>query len=207
MHKKSIFFGIGIGILAMVAITFVAYIVQRAAHVNENIRLVALLEAAETAPPGNNGEIAVDSYYVIDRARDMGMVFPNEIMPDATWHNEGPTGGYTTENGAYDAEYVYNPNAGYENNGGTNGHHPDLPQQTTEAAQNAIGMMISPGLTASEAAIYFEQMGLVDSADEFSQFLIEHSYATSIRAGYHIVPRGSSFEAIVDIIVYGIEIN
>ena len=36
MHRKSVFFGVGCGILLMVAISFVTYIVQRAAHINEN---------------------------------------------------------------------------------------------------------------------------------------------------------------------------
>jgi len=202
MHKKSMFFGMGIGILAMVAVSFVTYIVQRTAHLNENTQLMAMVEELEAATPAGS----VDSYYVIDRARSIGMVFPDEIDPQIVLYFPDPIDGD-------EAEYVYNAGAGMESDieppeeldAQATPEPTSTPEPTPSptALYNAVRMTISPGLTATQAAVYFEQMGLVDSAEEFSQFLIDNGYQTSILAGYFEVPRGSTFQEIVNIIVYG----
>ena len=40
MHKKSVIFGIGIGIMAMVLVSLGAYALQRAAHRREVVRII-----------------------------------------------------------------------------------------------------------------------------------------------------------------------
>jgi hypothetical protein len=200
MHKKSMFFGIGVGILVMVAVSFVTYTVQRASYLNEQARLMAMVEDLEARPQA----APVDTIYVVNRARDIGMVFPDEIEPEIVIYIPEPD----------EAQHLHNVNAG-------NGDYDDPvpPEEARPEAQveptpspdspalvytpTHVGMLIRPGLTASEAAFYFEEMGLVDDANEFSQYLIDNGYSTSIRAGYHIVPRGVGFRDIVNIIVYG----
>ena len=144
----------------------------------------------------------VDYDYIIDRARDMGMVFRDEIEPeiivqfvepDEPAHNDDTT--YAEPDEPYDEPIEPTP-------------QPTSTPASPAASepfytQTHVGMFIRSGLTASQAAAYFENMGLVGSADEFSQYLIDNGYAHSIRAGHHIVPRGASFQDIVNIIVYG----
>ena len=202
MHRRSMFFGMGIGILAMVAITFVAYTVQRTAYLNENTRLTALLEAAEIAPE----QRPVDSYYVIDRARSIGMVFPDEVQPETVLNFDEPIGGD-------EAQYVYNS---YEDHTGYYEPYEEQPEtpiepepepEPTEALPIADylpwRMTIPEGITASQVATEFGYRGVVENADEFLQFLIDNDYATSIQAGTFEVPRNASFQQIVNIIVYG----
>ncbi|MCL2572993.1 MAG: hypothetical protein FWE34_00395 [Defluviitaleaceae bacterium] len=220
MHRKSMVFGIGIGILVMVAVSFVTYIVQRAAHLNENANLVAMVHEQENnisfleALAAENQGTIVDAYYVIDRARDIGMVFPAEIEPQVIV--------YTPESVEdEDVEEVYNSYDDIDEP-----DEPDLqePDDDDQAEQQEIvdtnqpdthvavaqpdenmhpPFIISSGVTASEVSSFFEQGSIVESGDDFLQFLINNGYATSILAGSHAVPRGASFEEIVNIIVYG----
>ena len=210
MHKKSLFFGMGIGILAMVAISFFTYVVQRSAHLNAIDELRGRLEASEMAyatPPEIN---PVDIYFIVDRARDLGMVFPDEIEPEIIYYFLPPEEAANVDYNGYDYdpadpdepyEEVYEPyEEAYEPYVPYEAYEPYEPQQPTA---RYVSMNIRPGLTASEAAYYFELMGMVESALEFEQFLVERGYQTSVLAGHHIVPRGASFQEIVDIIVHG----
>ena len=205
MHKRSMFFGLGIGILAMVAISFVTYTVQRTSYLNEQARLIAMVEELEAAPVA----VPVDTDYVVNRARGIGMVFPDEVEPEIIFYFPDSVYADDEDEHAYSSNVSYsgvNDNASYEEAAQSETQVMPTPHPSSPAlvyTPTHVGMLILPGLTASEAANYFEQMGLVDNANEFSQFLIDNGYSTSIQAGYHIVPRGASFWEIVDIIVYG----
>lgn len=78
MHKKSVFFGIGIGILGMALVSFLAYAVQRSYYLDENARLLYLLGESLQNEPGFEGELGLDDEYIIGRAMEIGMVFYNE---------------------------------------------------------------------------------------------------------------------------------
>ena len=205
MHRRSMFFGMGVGILAMVAITFVAYTVQRTVYLNENTRLTALLEAAEITPEPQS----VDSYYVINRARNLGMVFPDEVQTEVAAHFPEPAVGD-------EVQYVYNSYADYpEEYYGPPYEEPyeeqpadphPTPEPTPEplvAAYPPWSFTIREGVTASQVAFEFGYVGVVEDGDEFLRFLVDNSYSTSILAGSFEVPRGATFEEIVNIIVYG----
>jgi len=75
MHKKSVVFGIGIGILAMVLVSLAAYNIQRASFREEIGRLLAELDN-ETTP------YMPDTETLINTARELGMVFEYEIEPE-----------------------------------------------------------------------------------------------------------------------------
>jgi hypothetical protein len=198
------FFGMGIGILAMVAISFVTYIVQRTVYLNEHARLAALLEEHEAAAAN-----PVDSLYVIDRARSLGMVFLDEIEPETVLHASNPIGDEYTDQ-VYNAYYAYDD--GYEDY--TEPDEPDvtppegpavqaMPQPTPEGTRQIWRAIIPDGITASHVASEFALRGLVDDADDFLQFLVDRGYQFSVLAGTHDVPRGASFEEIANIIVHG----
>ena len=201
MHRRSMFFGMGVGILAMVAITFVAYTIQRTVYLNENNRLTALLEAAEITPEPP----PVDSNYVIDRARSLGMVFPDEVQMEVAAH---------LETVGDEVQYVYNSYAGYgeeyyEPYEEPYEEQPEAPADPDPTPAPPVTdylpwrMTIPEGITASQVAFEFGYMGVVENGDEFLRFLVDNGYSTSIQAGSFEVPRGASFQEIVNIIVYG----
>ena len=203
MHRRSMFFGMGVGILAMVAITFVAYTIQRTVYLNENNRLTALLEAAEITPEPP----PVDSNYVIDRARSLGMVFPDEVQMEVAAHFPETTGGdevqyvYNSYDG-YGEEYYEPYEEPYEEQPETPAD-PD-PTPAPEEIENLQWRIIIPeGVTATQVAEEFGEKGVVGNTDEFLQFLIDNGYATQIQAGTFYLPGYASFEEIVNIIVYG----
>jgi len=194
MHKKSVLFGMGIGILMMVAVTFVTYIVQRAAYLNENTRLMAMVDELEAAPVVGS---PVDSEYIVIRARSIGMVFPDEVEPETVTV-------YVEQNGQQnDNGYISNdlPDEPEEQD--------YIPEQTPEPSPTATpvqqgwGITILSGITASEVASEFEYRGLVENGDEFLQFLIDRGYETRIQIGYFEVPLDANFDQIVNIIIYG----
>ncbi|MCL2376856.1 MAG: hypothetical protein FWC76_05600 [Defluviitaleaceae bacterium] len=189
MHKRSVFFGVGIGILVMVVVAFGTYIVQRAAHTSETNRLVALLEEHYHIVPSE-----VDYDYVIDRAREFGMVFPAEIETPVDVEP------INAQNDQTDHETIDEPIADEE---------PveeliEEPEPTpTPAPREYIRMTISAGISAARAAPYFEASGLVENAEDFLEFLINNGYEHSIRAGVFSIPEGASYHEIVNIIVHG----
>ena len=73
------FFGVGIGILAMILITFIAYVIQRSAYINEAAGLQMLLQQA--LEDAANFEIETDD--LVELARGIGMIFPDEYEIDA----------------------------------------------------------------------------------------------------------------------------
>ena len=205
MHKKSMLFGVGVGILSMVAISFVTYVVQRAAHFDENSRLMAMVEQHEAAPVANS----VDADYIVDRARDIGMIFPDEAEPEVVLYTPDPDlDFYDDENN--EAEPVLDSDEGHIEDGDYNEDELEQPQTETESEpieepepRSSWVFTITGGVTASQVALEFESRGLVDSADEFLQFLVNNGHTQSILAGQHEVPFGADFYEIVDIIIYG----
>jgi len=169
MHKRSVFFGVGIGILVMVAIAFGTYMVQLATHASETARLVALLEEQGHIIPDG-----VDSDYVLARARELGMVFPAEVeMITVVEHPATHDEQYVC-----DTESLGEPNMDEE-----------LELTPAPVPRNYIRMTISAGISATHAVPYFEASGLVADAEDFLEFLISGGYQHSIRAGCFIYPR------------------
>ena len=200
MHRKSLFFGMGLGILCTVAIAFGAYAVQRRAFANE-----AALSLA--SPPLSDDADKIDPEYLVIRAREMGMVFPDEIvLPDnSTVNNNGycpdetPDALNANDNDEYNEHYEND----YEDTNDATDPDETVGDDVGEEPYRYVQFTISPGASATEFAARAAEAGLVPNAEEFLSFLETQGYTHSIRAGVFYVPRGASFWDIVNIVVYG----
>jgi len=81
VHKRSIIFGIGIGMLIVSLISLGVYSIQRGGHRREVAELEYLLEASQNAELAyeNNLLAPMDEEAAIQLARALGMVFVDEI--------------------------------------------------------------------------------------------------------------------------------
>lgn len=60
--------------------------------------------------------------------------------------------------------------------------------------------VVRGGLLSSSVAREMEEAGIIDSADEFDDFIEKNGYGKKIRAGKYSIPKGANFETIAKII-------
>ncbi|MCR5793212.1 MAG: hypothetical protein K6G65_08585 [Lachnospiraceae bacterium] len=59
---------------------------------------------------------------------------------------------------------------------------------------------IQPGMWSEQVSEYMKDIGVVDSAIKFDDFLCNHGYASDISVGTYKIPEGASYEDIAKII-------
>lgn len=59
---------------------------------------------------------------------------------------------------------------------------------------------ISKGMSSESVAEALEVMGVIDSAREFNDYLIKNGHSERVRIGTFVIPKGSTYEEIADII-------
>ena len=198
MDKKSVIFGIGTGMLAMVLVSFGTYAIQRASHQNAYAALGEQLEEAL--------EIAnrpLDEDYLILRARQIGMWFPYEIAstPDVP--------GDEYENA--DREPAFEPDEPHE----TQEPEPPEPIEPPEqpeplATPEPIAQPTMPPAPAGFAMVdipvnsfgtqiahILADAGVVPNVGDFLDFLIFHEFDPRLMAGQFYLPLDGDFEDIV----------
>jgi len=182
MHKKSVFFGMGIGMVCMVLIAFAAYTVQRAANANEADFLTAYDPNYEAEDAGED-TFELDHDFIVALAREMGMVFLDEVyFPDPPQPEPEP-------------ELEPDP------------PQPEPEPEPTPEPEPDMRILrrftIPVGANATQFARVLEEADVIDSAEEFLEFLQVHDYAHLIRAGTFHLYTGSDFWEIVDAVVHG----
>lgn len=161
MSLKSFSFGLGLGI-AFVSILFLVLLRMEIAKVRaENVS-----EAVEMSDDD-----------VINRAKELGMIFYTELPSRKDVQNSSEALGTTEE----------------------------VSQPTTEIIEEnsdseLIHFSISRGTMAGEISNNLARRGLIDDADEFRKYLINNQYSNKILTGEYDIPKGSGYEEIVNII-------
>lgn len=73
-------------------------------------------------------------------------------------------------------------------------------QDAPEAPSVPFELEINNGMTPSQISSLLQQAGLIENADEFTQYVEENGYSTKIQLGTFEVTKGMSFEEIAKII-------
>lgn len=69
-------------------------------------------------------------------------------------------------------------------------------EKTTEENKKDYQLTVSPGSSSYPVCQKLEEMGLIDSAQKFDDYLIEHGYANRISVGTHSLKKGMTYEEI-----------
>jgi len=195
MNKKVMVFGIGVGILLTALIAFGAYLIQRNSHRNSMADLQATLDATtgellvalDVQPQLIEIEIELDDDTIIARARELDMIFADEIEMPALPEPE------PDESGADD-----NADADLD-------QAPDGETGSVQTAPTTDGdyVWVNIPLHANSTQIseLLQDSGVVASAADFNQFLLENGYDRIVQAGNFRLPIGGDFNVIIDIIL------
>ncbi len=80
-------------------------------------------------------------------------------------------------------------------------------QATTQATTNTnqdnnslITVEIKKGMWSNHVASYLENIGLIDSANDFDKFLVKNNYQDKIAVGVYKIKKGSSYDEIAQIV-------
>lgn len=73
-------------------------------------------------------------------------------------------------------------------------------QNVPEAPSASFELEINNGMTPSQISSLLEQAGMIENADEFTQFVEENGYSTKIQLGVFEISKGMSSEEIAKII-------
>lgn len=69
-------------------------------------------------------------------------------------------------------------------------------EKSTEENKKDYQLTVSPGSSSYPVCQKLEEMGLIDSAQKFDDYLIEHGYANRISVGTHSLKKGMTYEEI-----------
>jgi len=201
MHRKSLFFGIGIGSLVAVMIVFVAYIIQRASYINEISRLEELLY---NEPYQVYAELHDED--IILMARELGMIFFHEIdLPQET--NPNTMTEEITEAEDEVRHHIENPEEIDEIEEIEPPNPPvapsPLPSPATAVPTGFRWVYIPEDLAASDIAAILGEAGIITNVGAFVQFLIDNGYTMTIMAGEFVLPVDGDFDVIVNQILAG----
>jgi len=196
MYKKSLLFGIGVGILVMALISFGAYVIQRGAFRNDIAELQGQLDdAAEWLLTQTPSNAPYPAYFsdddVLARARELGMVFADELKTDIEAENEADSENNNAEYYSSDDENGYDGENGEANDVHVEADQPD----------EFVRVYILLNTSSADIAQLLQDSGVVANAATFAQFVIENGYDRRLRAGPHYLPINGDFYEIVDIIM------
>jgi len=174
MHKKSFTFGIGVGMLVMVAVFSLAYGITRdnwekdMRRVEDNAQIQGLSEAE-----------------AIDYAASLGMSFATEALPSAT---PTPTATPTEPAASPPPMPTAEPTAA-----------PIAEPTANPDAEVWVSFTIPQGLTATQACAILEREGVVPSAQELVTYLIDNGLTTKLSHGTFRAPAGCSYDELMTI--------
>lgn len=72
--------------------------------------------------------------------------------------------------------------------------------QPKKTQREILRVSIEAGMWSEEISQRFKELGLVDNAKKFDDFLCDNNYASDIHVGEYNIPKGSTYEQIAKII-------
>jgi len=182
MHKKSVIFGIGIGILAMVLVSLVAYNIQRASHRDEVARLLYALEYERNNPPPQP-----DWEHLIES-------MPHENTPEPMPTPE------PTPVPQYDPPEEPEPITLNPIDEPTVPEEPQSPQ-SPQSPSGYVWVHIPVNIAATEIVNILGDAGVVENRAALLVFLVDNNFDRTVMAGNFLMPVNASFQEILDIIL------
>lgn len=73
-------------------------------------------------------------------------------------------------------------------------------EETTESEKETVSITIERGSTSYTVCQTLKEMGMIEDAAQFDNYLIEKGYASRIRVGTHSLTKGMDFHAIAEAI-------
>ncbi len=166
MQFKSFSFGLGLGIV------FSSLLFLFVSNINTNKNKV------ET---NDNNQINISNEEIEERAKEMGMVYLNEL-PEKETVIEITSNDYLEENKENVLDDVKEADAN-END-----------------SINVITVTIDRGSNATQVARKLYEAGIVEDKDAFNSYLIEKKKTTALRSGTYNIKKGLEFSEIADIL-------
>jgi hypothetical protein len=229
--KRSVNFGIGLGVVFAVAVVFVVYIIQRQYYFAQGLRTETVFEQMTDAQ-------------VVDRAKELGMFFAEELLtyqiygcddcddPASAVSDDPASGGPTSDTPYEDGPYEpHDPN------------DPIAVAQAAEAAAKASEAALrvrmaeleaqlqalqnpanprnpapSPARAEVEGYVWVQirqdtpsitiarqlyQAGVIEDQDDFLNFIRENRLERSLMAGTFLLPLNGDFDDIMRHILAG----
>lgn len=157
----------------------------------------------------------------IERARELGMIMPEEASKQAVKDKEKNTGNNSTgdltseentedENTSGSEGNSDTPEQTSQNNGGEENttvepvtSEPPTEEPTTENQTNGgreITFTISGGMYSETVSQRLNELGVIDDAAGFNRYLVENGYAGKIRIGTYTFTTGMSYADVAAII-------
>jgi len=192
MHKKSVIFGIGIGVLAMVLVSLAAYAIQRGAHRDEVASLHEMLEYERAVVPPQPD---VDD--LMNWARELGMVFAHEILEEQA--EPAPQADVAPEPEP-DEEPEPIALAPPEEPSPIEAPTPTNPPSPPVAPQGSVWVHIPVDVLATDIVNILGDAGVVENRGAFLVFLIDNNFDRAVMAGNFLMPVNGNFQEILDII-------
>lgn len=165
MQFKSFSFGLGLGIVfSSLLFLFVSNISTNKNKIENN---------------SNNNQINISNEEIEKRAKEMGMIYLNEL-PEKDEVIETTSSIYLEENN----ENVLN----------------DVEETNANEDTNVITVTIDRGSNATQVARKLYEAGIVEDKDAFNSYLIEKKKTTALRSGTYNIKKGLEFSEIADIL-------
>jgi len=185
--KRSMIFGVGVGICVSVAILFVVYIVQRHNHFNHINEL-------------NERIYELQNLFLEDSAeREQEHDAPNLLIPTTTAQNieQTQTNNEETTTPQHE-ETTTTPTAQ------TTAYTMPITQAASPPAEgDRVWVHIPTDIGAFEIAQILSGMGVVEDFTGFVDFLVDNDFTLSLMAGNFLLPLDGDFEVIMSFILAG----
>lgn len=68
------------------------------------------------------------------------------------------------------------------------------------SADDTVKLIISRGDTSYPVSLKLKELGMIDDAEKFDTYLVEHNYANRMRVGEHSLKKGMDYHAIAEAI-------
>jgi hypothetical protein len=182
--KRSVNFGIGLGIVFAVAVVFAVYIIQRHHHFGQ-VSEPEVITITETLTDAQ----------VVTRARSLGMAFPEEIPSEPTTPTEPDNSNAAHEPFEIPPELLAEALAIVE-------EQRQLAEEAIRtmrgAAEGFVWVQIRRDSPSNVIARQLLDAGVIVDQSAFTAFLSENRFETRLMAGTFLLPLNADFDAIMD---------
>lgn len=141
---------------------------------------------------------AISDQEIIEKAKDLGMIDPKEdILEETLAPSSGPTATVKSVVVTLTPKTKATPQPTKAPKKSANPKKTKQPQ--TDSA--TVSIVIESGMWSESVSKKLYEMGAIEDAEEFDEYLCENGYASKIRPGTYYIIKGSNYEEIANALV------
>ena len=134
---------------------------------------------------------------VVDRAKKLGMVYPNEYSGTILSQMSSQA---ADEKSSQAADEQSSQGAPSSSQAEASQAEPSKDSSGTENV-DTVTIEVKPGMLSDVVSKELEMAGLVNNADDYNKFLISKGYDKIMCVGDNVIPRGATEEEIAQILI------